>query len=134
MDEPVSVASRLQIIGAMGVKTSRPFTERFLDGYDRHELRREVAKTKPRRLSGLRKKYATWAIGGALAVGGMGIPLKVGKMLTATEASQRAPEPETSPEKTTTRQIAADMSAAQKITTEVSSGVTSAAADVAQTV
>src|SRR6266516_1270656 len=123
----------------MEVKTSRPFQQRFLDGYDRHELRDEVKKVKPRRLSGLRKKYATWALGGALAIGGMGIPLKVGKMLTDTQtpaASQRPPDGE--PEKATTRQIASDMKAAQRITSEVTSGVTSgianAAEDVAKTV
>jgi soluble lytic murein transglycosylase-like protein len=126
----------------MEPETRRPFRQRFLDGYDRHELREEVQKVKPRRLSGLRKKYATWALGGALAIGGMGIPLKVGKMLTQTQptAAQRAPEPEraTAPEKATTRQIADDMSAAQKITTAVATGVTegvnNAAQDVTQAV
>src|SRR5262249_57947846 len=38
------------------------------------------------------------------------------------------------PEKTTTRQIASDMKAAQAITSEVATGVTSAAQDVALTV
>src|SRR5437667_881245 len=119
----------------MEVKTSRPFRQRFLDGYDRHELREEVAKVKPRRLSGLRKKYASWALGGALAIGGIGIPLKVGKMLHETQtpaAAQRPPGEE--PEKATTRQIASDLNAAQRITSEVSGGLASAAQDVAQTV
>jgi soluble lytic murein transglycosylase-like protein len=119
----------------MGVKTSRPFRQRFLDGYDRHELRNEVKKVKPRRLSGLRKKYATLALGGALAIGGIGIPLKVGKMLTDTRtpaASLRPPDGE--PEKATTRQIASDMSAAQRITSEVASGVSSGIADAAKDV
>jgi len=119
----------------MEVKTNRPFRQRFLDGYDRHELREEVLKVKPRRLSGLRKKYASWALGGALAIGGMGIPLKVGKMLhdTQTSTATRQP-PGEDPEKSTTRQIASDMNAAQRISSEVSSGVASAAEDVAQTV
>ena len=119
----------------MEVKTNRPFRQRFLDGYDRHELREEVLKVKPRRLSGLRKKYATWALGGALAIGGMGIPLKVGKMLhdAQTPAAVRQP-PGEDPEKVTTRQIASDLNAAQQISSEVSSGVASAAADIAQTV
>src|SRR6266699_414451 len=97
---------------SMEIQTSRPFQQRFLDGYDRHTLREEVQKVKPRRLSGLRKKYASWALGGALAIGGIGLPLKVGKMLTDTQpttAAQRAPAPDTEPEKATTRQIAADM-------------------------
>ena len=126
----------------MEPKTSRPFQQRFLDGYDRHELREEVEKVKPRRLSGLRKKYASWALGGALAIGGMGIPLKVGKMLTETQtpaaAQQRPPAAgNAEPEKTTTRQIASDVDAAQKITSEVATGVAggvaNAAQDVAQT-
>src|SRR5438105_9995745 len=120
---------------SMEIQTKRPFQQRFLDGYDRHELREEVAKVKPRRLSGLRKKYASWALGGALAIGGMGIPLKVGKMLHDTQtpaAAQRPPGEE--PEKATTRQIAWDLNAAQRITSEVSGGVASAAQDVAQTV
>ena len=42
------------------IKTSRPFQQRFLDGYDRSELRAEVQKVKPkRRLKGFRKKSAT---------------------------------------------------------------------------
>jgi soluble lytic murein transglycosylase-like protein len=127
----------------MEPKTQRPFQQRFLDGYDRHELRQEVQKVKPRRLSGLRKKYASWALGGALAIGGMGIPLKVGQMLqdtqTAATAVQRPPAaaPNPEPEKATTIQIASDVDAAQKITTEVASGVAggvaNAAQDVAQT-
>ena len=119
----------------MEVKTSRPFRQRFLDGYDRHELLEEFQKVKPLRLSGLRKKYASWALGGALAIGGMGIPLKVSKMLHETQtpaAAQRPPDGET--EKATKRQIASDLDAAQNITSEVASGVASAAQDIAQTV
>lgn len=130
------MAPRLQINKNMAeLKTSRPFQQRFLDGYDRHELRDEVQKVKPKRGSSLRKKYATWALGGALAIGGMGIPLKVGNMLKNTHApsaAQRPPEGE--PEKATTRQIAGDLNAAQRIASEVASGVTSAVQDVAQTV
>ena len=112
------------------LKTSRPFRQRFLDGYDRHELRSEVQNVKTNRLSGLRKKYDTWALGGALAIGWMSIPMKVGSMLkdTATPAAQRAPEPE----KATTIQIAGDLNNAQKIASEVASGVSSAAQGVTQ--
>src|SRR5947208_14708724 len=124
----------------MDLKTSRPFRQRFLDGYDRHELREEVEKVKPRRLSGLRKKYASWALGGALAIGGMGIPLKMGKMLndTQTPATEQQRPPAAlgggEPEKATTRQIASDIQTAQNITSQVTSGVASAAQDVAQAV
>jgi soluble lytic murein transglycosylase-like protein len=124
----------------MEPKTKRPFQQRFLDGYGRHELRQEVQKAKPNRLSGLRKKYASWALGGALAIGGLGVPLKVGKMLQDTQpttaAAQRPPAGDNAPEpeKTTTIQIASDMNAAQQITSQVTSGVANAAQDVAQTV
>jgi len=50
------------------LKTSRPFQERFLDGFDRSELRNEVQKVKPRRLSGLRRKYAGWALGAPIGI------------------------------------------------------------------
>ena len=76
-------------------KTSRPFQERFLDGFDRSQLRQEVQKVKPRKLSGLRRKWAGWALGASLALGGIGIPMKMGNMLQSADANarQRAPQP-----------------------------------------
>lgn len=60
------------------IKTKRPFEQRFLDGYDRSQLRREVEKIRPRKkLGGLRKKYAGWALGASLALGGVGVPMKM---------------------------------------------------------
>jgi soluble lytic murein transglycosylase-like protein len=59
------------------VKTSRPFQERFLDGFDRSQLRVEVQKVKPRRSQGLRRKYATLALGASLAFAGLGVPMKM---------------------------------------------------------
>src|SRR5215210_3065010 len=59
------------------LKTQRPYQERFLDNFDRSQLRREVQAVKPRRFQGLRKKYATWALGASLALGGIGTPLKM---------------------------------------------------------
>jgi hypothetical protein len=59
------------------VKTSRPFQERFLDGYERSQLRREVQKVKPPHSQGLGRKYATWALGVSLALGGLGVPMKM---------------------------------------------------------
>src|SRR5438034_1349888 len=112
------------------VKTSRPFQERFLDGYDRSQLRVEVQKVKPRRW--LRKKYATWALGGALALGSIGIPLKVGNMLPKTTSSQpqTPPKPSSPPEQT---QIAADLNAAKQIADQVAGGVEGAVTTVADT-
>ena len=121
-------------------KTSRQFQQRFLDGYDRSELRREVQKVKPMRLSGLRKKYAGWALGASLALGGLGIPMKVSSMLkdAGSRTTPRTPASADSPEKATALKIADDLSKAQRITSEVasgvSSGVTSAVQGAAQTV
>src|SRR5260370_23972709 len=93
----LQVALRLQNNRTMGeVKTNRPFRERFLDGYDRSQLREEVQKVKPKR--SLRKKYATWALGGALALGGVGIPMKVGNMLTTAAESTKQQQPLAPPE------------------------------------
>ena len=47
-------------------KTSRPFEERFLDGYNRAQLRRDVQKVRP---------IATVALGVSLALGGLALPL-----------------------------------------------------------
>ncbi|HYC61874.1 MAG TPA: lytic transglycosylase domain-containing protein [Thermoanaerobaculia bacterium] len=57
------------------LQTKRPYQERFLDNFDRSQLRREVEAVKPRRFAGLKKKYATWALGASLAFGGIGSPL-----------------------------------------------------------
>ena len=109
------------------LKTSRPFQERFLDGFDRSQLRQEVEKVKPSRMAGLRRKYATWALGGALALGGLGVPLK---MATTTHASRAAQPPNQAPDQ---GQINTDLAAAKQIATEVSGGVTGAVQTVAQT-
>src|SRR3954469_3251588 len=120
-------------------KTSRPFQERFLDGFDRSELRNEVQKVKPRRLSGLRRKYAGWALGASLALGGIGIPLKVSNLLQSADAKAQA-KPETTAEKPipdapdTKVQIANDLATAKQIADQVSGGVTGAVKDVAGTV
>ena len=109
------------------LKTSRPFQERFLDGYDRSQLREEVQKVKPKR-SGLRKKYATWALGGALVLGGLGIPMKVGNVLLHTAATKRQPEAQPR-----VAQIADDLLAAKQIADQVAGGVRSAVSTVAKT-
>src|SRR5258708_8797074 len=57
------------------IKTRRPYQERFLDGYERHELREQVQKVKPSRFSILRKKTVIWGLGASLALGGLGVPL-----------------------------------------------------------
>lgn len=56
------------------IETKRPYQERFLDNFDRSQLRREVEAVRPR-FAGLKKKYTTWALGASLAFGGIGTPL-----------------------------------------------------------
>jgi len=107
------------------LKTSRPYRERFLDNFDRSQLRKEVEAVKPRKtslFSGLRKKYATYALGASLALGGLGVPLKL---------IQRAPVGSDSTDSRTItqtvpidRQLAGDVAAAQSIAKQVAGGVT----------
>jgi soluble lytic murein transglycosylase-like protein len=117
-------------------KTKRPFQERFLDGFDRSQLRQEVQKVKPRKLSGLRRKYAGWALGASLALGGIGIPMKMGNMLQSADANaRRAPQPIERPvQPDTSAQIKGDLATARQIADQVAGGVTGAVQDVAKTV
>jgi len=122
------------------VKTSRPFRERFLNGFDRSELRQEVQAVRPKRFS-LRKKYATWALGASLAFGGIGVPLKMihnaprsggpatGGVATRDNAPGETPTPDAP--QTAQEGIASDLKAAQSIATQVAGGVQAAAGGVA---
>ncbi len=120
------------------IKTSRPFRERFLDGYDRSQLRLEVQKARPERLSSLRRKYATWALGGALALGGIGIPMKsaLQKMSGPRQPSRPTAtgprEPQAQPQPIS-QQIAGDLRTAQQIANQVAGGVQGAVETVAKT-
>jgi soluble lytic murein transglycosylase-like protein len=112
------------------IKTSRPFQQRFLNGFDRSELRQEVQSIKPKRLRGLRKKYATWALGASLALGGIGAPMKMihdaqsGDSATRGAAAQnRAPGESSTPELPADQGIANDLKAAQSIASQVAGGV-----------
>ena len=123
------------------IKTSRPFKERFLNGFDRSELRQEVQSIK--RFKGLRKKYATWALGASLALGGIGAPMKMihdahpGDAATRGAADHNrapgeSPTPETAPAADADQGIASDLKAAQTIATQVAGGVQSVASGVEQ--
>ena len=106
----------------------RPFRERFLDGYDRSQLQKEVQRVKPKRgLSGFRKRAATWGLGATLALGGLGIPLKVGHSKAQSAAPQTQPEPDVAPG------IASDLNAASQIANQVATGVQGAVTTVANT-
>ena len=104
-------------------QTSRPFEQRFLDGYGRSELRQEVQKVRPRHFTALRKKYATWALGATLAFGGLGIPMKIvhdseNAMKTQVPKPPQAPEPASAPV------IQGDLQQAKNIAQQVVGGVT----------
>lgn len=116
-------------------KTSRPFQERFLNGYDRSQLRQDVQKVPAKsRFHSLKKKYATWALGATLAVGGAGIP-KMIHDAGGMENRQQTPTPEQPADSNDTRgAIARDLTAAKQIADSVTTGVTSAASEVGKTV
>jgi soluble lytic murein transglycosylase-like protein len=130
------------------IKTSRPFQERFLDGFDRSQLREEVQKVKPRGLTGFRRKYAGWALGASLALGGIGIPMKMGNLLQSANANAHRkpdatatvapPSNASNDENASNPQIAGDLATAKQIADQVaggiSDGVTGAVQDVAKTV
>ena len=113
------------------LKTNRPFQERFLDNFDRSQLRREVQAVKPRRrFPKLGKKYATWVLGASLALGGIGAPLKM---------IQQKPEGTTDPDEaavtaTIDSQLAGDIKAAESIAKQVAGGVQAAVSGVEQAV
>jgi soluble lytic murein transglycosylase-like protein len=110
-------------------RTSRPFRERFLDGFDRSQLQIEVQRVKPKRtLSGFRKKAATWGLGATLALGGLGIPLKMGSFHQKSESAP--PRPAMADEAAS---IASDLNAASQIAHQVASGVQGAVSTVADT-
>jgi soluble lytic murein transglycosylase-like protein len=73
------------------IETKRPYQERFLDNFDRSQLRREVEAVRPRRrFAGLKKKYTTWALGASLAFGGIGTPLAMMQNKDAGQSDQKS--------------------------------------------
>jgi hypothetical protein len=116
------------------LKTTRPYRERFLDGFDRSQLRQEVQKVKPR-FSKMRKKYITWALGASLVVGGIGAPLKMihDSENKVAETGPRAPQPETKSTATAVVDgISGDLKTAQSIANQVAGGVGMVAKGVEQ--
>src|ERR1043165_3052143 len=115
------------------IKPSRPFQERFLDGYDRSELRAEVEKVKPKRFKGLRKKYATWALGASLAFGGLGVPMRMIQNAQSNAGSgESTGAANTTPP--TDAAIQNDVEQAKSIASQVASGVQAVAGGVQQPV
>jgi soluble lytic murein transglycosylase-like protein len=124
-------------------QTSRPFRERFLDGYDRSQLQKEVQRVQPKRqLSGFRKRAASWGLGATLALGGLGIPLKMSNLGQHANNQQKdkaeatAPmsaPPDTAAPADASQGIASDLNAATQIANQVASGVQGAVSTVADT-
>ncbi|MEO8032799.1 MAG: lytic transglycosylase domain-containing protein [Acidobacteriota bacterium] len=105
------------------LKTNRPYQERFLDGFDRSQLRQEISKVKPSSMWALKKKYATWALGASLAFGGLGIPMKVlsDAQSKAAGGTNHASDSAATPYSA----IARDLQTAGAIAAQVASGVAS---------
>lgn len=103
------------------LNTKRPYQERFLDNFDRSALRREVQAVKPRKFHGLRKKYATWALGASLALGGIGAPLKMVQQNAPGTAGKGGKQQQatTLPSSTLDTALANDLKAARSIVREV---------------
>src|SRR6266481_4638792 len=99
------------------LRNRRPFQQRFLDGYDRSQLRQEVEKVKPKRFSKLRHKYATWALGASLALGGMGVPMKMLHDSHASKSGQN--DTQTTAAGNVPDQIKNDLKDAQSIAKQV---------------
>src|SRR5689334_19866662 len=100
------------------LKTQRPYQERFLDNFDRSQLRREVQAVRPRRFAGLKKKYTTWALGASLALGGIGTPLAI---LQNKDAG--AVDPRSAASVTIDDALEEDIQTARSIAEQVAGGV-----------
>ena len=106
-------------------KTRRPFEERFLDNFDRSQLRREVEAVRPRKFAGLKRKYATWALGASLAIGGIGTPLA---MIQTRKAE--TPDQNTVASLAMNESLAKDLQSARSIAEQVAGGVEAVAEGV----
>src|SRR5215216_2504262 len=108
------------------IQTKRPYQERFLDNFDRAQLRREVQAVRPRRFKGLRKKYATWALGASLALGGIGAPLKMVQQNAQGTAGGASQQTTSAPANVLDSALAGDIRAAKSIADEVAGGMEAA--------
>lgn len=106
------------------LKTSRPYQERLLDGYGRSELRRDVQRVPPKFSTKLRRKYATWALGASLAIGGLGAPLQMIDDAGQPKAKKNRQAAATRPADS---RLQHDLRAAQRIAEQVADGVKAAA-------
>ncbi|HEY0143602.1 MAG TPA: lytic transglycosylase domain-containing protein [Thermoanaerobaculia bacterium] len=107
------------------LKPQRPYQERFLDNFDRSQLRREVEAVKPRqrpRFSGLKKKYTSWALGASLALGGIGAPLTMIQQGTQSNGGKTG-QTRGAASETLDPTLEKDLQTARSIATQVAGGV-----------
>ena len=109
-------------------RTQRQFQERFLEGFDRSRLRQEVQKVRPKRLSGMRKRYATWALGASLALGGIGAPIKMIQQAQGNGGDQNSQTTSASVDQGIRGDLKAAANIAHQVAGGVAAGVESAAA------
>jgi hypothetical protein len=108
------------------VKTKRVYQERFFSGFDRRQLREEVSRVKPSKRSILQKKATSWALGGALALGGLGVRLEP-RIFSKEGAAKKPSKPAAA---CTAADIQKDLETARMIASQVSGGVNAAVGDV----
>lgn len=106
-------------------RPTREFRQRVIDTYDRSRIQEIARSARPRRRDVLRKRYATLVLGASLAVGGIGVPMK---MATSLKGERTPGDPKGA---TMARGIGADLVRAQQIAREVTGGVEAAAGTVA---
>lgn len=107
-------------------RPTREFRQRVIDSYDRSKIKEIARTTRPRKRDALRKRYATLVLGASLAVGGIGVPLKMATTIKGERAPSRA-----SGGGSLSSSVSADLLRAQQIAREVTGGVESAAETVA---
>lgn len=107
------------------VPTSRPFKQRLLDTFDRSRLREEVRRARGSRLSSIKRRYATMVLGASLAVGGIGIPMKITAPRPDGERKSLAPAM-SGASAGVMDEISADLKTATAIAREVTGGMDSA--------
>lgn len=113
------------------LQTKRPFQHRLLDGFERSRLRAEVQRSKRSRFEGLKRRYATMVLGASLAVGGVGIPMKMNRAETPGSQSGQQQAAQAGADSRKFGSLTDDLKAAQSIARQVTGGVESAARVVA---
>lgn len=104
------------------LRAKRPYQERFLDNFDRSQLRREVEAVKPARFHGLKRQYTSWALGASLALGGIGIPMEMAHQISKDTRGGSSKREAGSPGDLD-RSLVSDLRAAESIAREVATGV-----------